>query len=83
MTSIQVWIFSLDSQYRCLRSIDLNKFFARYMERDSSQENDEEPGLAVIGLCYNCPSKNEILLTGHADYHATRYCITQPNIFCW
>ncbi|XP_028409682.1 WD repeat-containing protein 27-like isoform X2 [Dendronephthya gigantea] len=67
----KVWIFSLDNQYKCLRSMDLNKFLAQHLESKESIESPEEPGLAVIGLCYNCISKNEILSAGHVDYHAT------------
>lgn len=67
-------IFSLDERYKCLRTLDLNKYFARHQqENENDGENQEEPGLAVVGISYNCPSKNDNTPQNVSDYHATRY----------
>ena len=68
-------IFSLDDRYNCLRTLDLNKYFAQHLvlEKEDNVESQEEPGQAVIGLYYNCHSKNEE--TPKEDYHITRYTI--------
>ena len=75
--NFKVRIFSLVNRYNCLRTLDLNKYFAQHLvkEKEDNVENPEEPGLAVIGMCYKCCSKNENILKD--DYHATRYVKTQ------
>ena len=73
-------IFSLDEGYKCLRSLDLNKYFAQHQQdNEESNENQEEPGLAVIGLCYDCRCKNEATPIDYNHYHATRYSKTTKN----
>ena len=72
---MQVRVFSLDERYNCLRTLDLNKYFAQHQqEKEDDVELQDEPGLAVLGLCYNCHRKNEETLRD--DYHATRYINT-------
>ena len=63
----------MDERYKCVRTLDLNKCFAQHLVREKEEdvERQDEPGLAVIGLCYNCLTKNEE--APKDDYHVTRY----------
>ena len=66
-------IFSLEERYKCIRTLDLNKYFARHQQdNEDERENQEEPGLPVVAMSYNCPSKNEKTPANVSDYHATR-----------
>ena len=67
-------IFSLDDRYKCLRTLDLNKYFAQHLESGDNGEIQEEPGLAVTGLCYDCHTTHSSSETTYdEEYHVTKY----------
>ncbi|XP_046849927.1 WD repeat-containing protein 27-like [Xenia sp. Carnegie-2017] len=65
--------YSLEGEFKCLRSMDLNKCYAQYLNGNHVEIDSElESSLAVIGLCYN-----RYFTSTHALYDKNHYAISE------